>query len=232
MHCKGAVSQSETRRRGGCPLFMVRRADPTGLRRRSGGAAAGLGWVIGARDEIFFREAGEEEREGFCGERHVWAVVEDEDGAWSQVAEGEGGEGLGGGPVDEVTGHRVPEDDLLTALGAPGAELGGEVAVRRADPVRAAAGEPFEEVVGAGEFVGDDGEIVHPGIDVRPGVVAELMAAGSDVADEVRMFLGLLADDEEGGPEIVAGEFVEDFWRLIGGGTVVEGEGDGVVVRG
>ncbi len=61
---------------------------------------------------------------------------------------------------------------------------------------------------------------------VGHGVVADEVACGGDLADEGGALADEVADEEEGGADVVAGE---DFEELRGGGgvgAVVVGEGD------
>ena len=62
-------------------------------------------------------------------------------------------------------------------------------------------------------------------VGMAPGVVADEVAGGGDLADQRGLGLGAAADEEKGCADIVAGEEVEQAGRPDGVGAVVEGEG-------
>src|ERR1035437_3426814 len=59
-----------------------------------------------------------------------------------------------------------------------------------------------------------------------PGMVADEVTGGGNLADERGFGLGAAADQKEGGADIAAGENVEQTGRPDGVGAVVEGEGE------
>lgn len=70
--------------------------------------------------------------------------------------------------------------------------------------------------------MGDNRKIVQPCVDVGPCVISQPVSTADDFANEVRVFLGLGSEDEEGGPTIVPGQFVQNERCLIRGRAIVE----------
>ena len=88
----------------------------------------------------------------------------------------------------------------------------------------------FEEGVAVGEFLADAGRGLPGEPGVGHGVVADEVSGCGDGADDLRALTDVIADEEEGGANVVVGEDVE---KALGDdivGAVVVGEGDFVGV--
>ena len=71
---------------------------------------------------------------------------------------------------------------------------------------------------------GEQGEV-----GVGLGVISDLVTFLGDAAGECRVFSDVIADEEEGGARVVAGEQVEQGGRVAGAWAVIVGEDDGGV---
>ena len=165
------------------------------------------------------------------GGRGVAAVVEDDVGGEALAIEmvdfglQAEGDGVGGG-IFPVGGHGIPED-RSEAEAAGDAEGGGAArAIRRTEEARGRAGDFGDGLIGAGELVFDGGGGGQGEVEMGPGMVADGMAGGGDLADEAGISLGAAANEEECGADIAAGEKLEEARGPGGVGAVVEGEGE------
>src|SRR5580692_5521227 len=61
---------------------------------------------------------------------------------------------------------------------------------------------------------------------MRPGVVADEVSGGLDAADESGLCIGVAANEEESGADVMLGENVEQPRSAGGVGTVVKGESE------
>ena len=130
-----------------------------------------------------------------------------------------------GGRLAPVGRHGVPEDGKQAQFpgglqdgGAAGAKGRTKVADRPAGDLLKAFTGVAELLVNAG--AGREGEV-----GVVPRVVADKMAGGDDAAHEVWRSMGMAAEQEKGGADIVRGEQFEKAGGPGGVWAVVEGEG-------
>src|ERR1017187_4677654 len=118
----------------------------------------------------------------------VAAVVEDDVGSLPEAVEavyffGEAaGDGVGGG-IFPVGGHGVPEDGNQ-AEAACDAERGGTAGSEgRTKVVRGRAGNLGQSIAGAGELLFDAAGGGQGQVEMGPGVVADEVTCGGDLAD-------------------------------------------------
>jgi hypothetical protein len=161
----------------------------------------------------------------------VAAVVEDDVGGQTAAVEAVDfvlqaeGDGDGGG-IFPVGGHGVPEDgcEAETAGDAQGCGTAG--AEGRTEEADGRAGDFGESFVGAVKLLFDCGGGGQGQVEMGPGVVADAVAGGDDLADERGFGLGAAADEKEGGAHAAASKNIEQAGGPDGVGAVVEGEGE------
>src|ERR1035441_5177946 len=84
----------------------------------------------------------------------------------------------------------------------------------------------LESLNGAVELLFDAGGGGQGQVEMGPGVVADEVTGGGNLADKRGLGLGAAADEKEGGANVAAGKKVEEARGPGGIGTVVEGEGE------
>ena len=161
----------------------------------------------------------------------VAAVVEDDDGGQALAVEAVDyvlqfeGDGVGGVFIP-VGGHGVPEDGGQAEAAGDAQGLGAAGTIGRTKEDDGQAGDFFQSLGGAVDLLIDAAGGGQGEVEMGPGVVADAVAGGGDLANERGMGLGVTAYKEEGCADVAAGEEIEQAGGPDGVGTVVEGEGE------
>ena len=158
------------------------------------------------------------------------AIVEDDVGGHAAAIEAVyfidevESDGVGGG-VLPVGGHGVPEDGVETEAAGDAQGLGSAGSVGRTKVADGQAGDLLQSLGGAVNLLIDAAGGGQCQVEMGPGMVADEVTGGDDLADEGGFCLSAAADEKKGGADTAAGEKFEEAGGPDGVGAVVEGEG-------
>ena len=158
-------------------------------------------------------------------------VVDEEDGAGADaIDEAAGDDGDAG--AAPVLGVDTPHDGGVAELSEDEVfDASVDGAIWGADGLRAITGGLVNRVSGHFQFFADL-VIGHAGeAAVGPGVVADFVAFGDDLANQGGVGFGVFADEEEGAFDVAVAKDFEETGSVRGVGAVVESHGGDQLIR-
>src|SRR5215210_6735056 len=159
----------------------------------------------------------------------VLAVVKQGDTAWTDAMQYTALDHIRWRTVP-IPGHYRPAHALHPELSCDGDHLGAIPSVGHAEELRQGARGLVDGLLASEQLLPYRAGPAPREVRVGERMVADLVL-GSDLGGEVRLALDVVAHLEEGGPDALAVQDLEQALRVRMAGTVVEGQGDHPLIR-